>query len=59
MSIQFDQVEGVVQREGEGAEPAQGSSPGGTGQQPARPAAEQFETSHRRMEWITRRLMAD
>jgi hypothetical protein len=56
MSIQFDQVEGVVQREGEGAEPAQGS---GQGQQQARPAAEQFETSHRRMEWITRRLMAD
>ena len=58
MSIQFDQVEGVVQREGEGSESAQSAGQGG-GQAPQRPPTEQFEANHRRMEWITRRLMAD
>jgi hypothetical protein len=58
MSIQFDQVEGVAPREAAGPAPAQGAGQAG-GQSPSRPPAEQFETNHRRMEWITRRLMAD
>lgn len=61
MSIQFEQVEGVVQREGDGPEMPQGSGAGGQGQGagPQRPPAEQFQATHNRMEWMTRRLLAD
>jgi hypothetical protein len=59
MSIQFEQVEGVVQREGDGPEMPQGSGTAGEGQGSQRPPAEQFQANHNRMEWMTRRLMAD
>jgi hypothetical protein len=58
MSIQFEQVEGVVQRDAEPAAPTDHGS-GATSQSPQPTPAEQFETNHRRMEWIARRLMAD
>lgn len=55
MSIEFDQVEGVVQRDAEPqSQPAQAAPP-----RPQRPLAEQLEEAHRRMEWSMRRLHAD
>ncbi|MFO7181518.1 MAG: hypothetical protein DIU78_022640 [Pseudomonadota bacterium] len=57
MSIQFEQVEGVVQRDAEEAAPAEAAEP--TTQSPQPTPAEQFRAHYERMEWMTRRLMAD
>jgi hypothetical protein len=57
MSIVFDQVDGVVQKDGDPA--AQPSAAPAAPAAPQRPAAEQFEETHHRMEWLTRRLAAD
>ena len=58
MSIQFEQVEGVVQKDGEATgTPASAVSP--TTQSPQPTPVEQFQAAHRRMEWVARRLLAD
>lgn len=57
MSIQFDQVEGVVQRDEAptSSDAASTSSPAA----PARPCHEQFLEQQRRHDWLTRRVAAD
>lgn len=57
MSIEFEQVDGVVQREGEGTD-APAPTAGASTASP-RPIAEQFEHAHRRQEWSVKRLQAD
>jgi hypothetical protein len=60
MSIQFDQVDGVVQRnESQGSAGSATDGNSATPAAPQRPAAEQLEESHRRMAWMTSRLHAD
>ena len=57
MSIVFDQVDGVVQRDADPAAqpPAAAAAPA----PPPIPAAEQLEEIQHRREWLTRRLAAD
>ena len=57
MSIVFDQVDGVVQKDSDpAAQPLSAATPGSAQR---RPAAEQFEETHHRMEWLARRIAAD
>ena len=56
MSITFDHVEGVVQRDTGPA--VQGGEPPAAPAQ-ARPPAEQLEEAHHRMQWSMQRLRAD
>lgn len=54
MSIVFDEIEGIVQKDEETAsESPPAAAP------PSRPAIEVFEESARRCDWIARRLTAD
>lgn len=57
MSIQFEQVEGVVQRDADEEAPASAAQP--TAQSPQPTPAEQFRAHHERMTWMKLRLMAD
>ena len=59
MSIQFEQIDAVIQRDGEGEGEAAPRSSGGAPPAPHRPMAEQMEEHHRRHEWMTRRITAD
>jgi hypothetical protein len=57
MSIVFDQVDGVVQKDSDPAAPPQVAAAPAAAQQ--RPAAEQFKETHHRMEWLAHRVAAD